>query len=140
MESGFKFNTTRSRSDLMKKIRSKNTGPELILRKKLWELGIRYRLYYKGLPGKPDIFISKYKIAIFIDGEFWHGFNWDEKKSKILSNRDYWIRKIEGNIIRDQQINIQLAELGYHVLRFWEHEIRKELDTCVDRILKKLNS
>lgn len=112
-------------------IRSKNTKIELILRKALWHEGIRYRKNYKELPGKPDIVITKYKIAIFCDGEFWHGKDWPEKKERIHSNRDYWLPKIEKNMKRDQEIDIQLSTLGWRVIRFWEKDIRKRLDQCV---------
>jgi DNA mismatch endonuclease (patch repair protein) len=73
----------------MKKIRSNNTGPELVIRKLLWENGYRYRLNAKKLPGKPDIVLNKYKTIIFVDGEFWHGFNWEQKRNKIKANREY---------------------------------------------------
>jgi DNA mismatch endonuclease (patch repair protein) len=112
-------------------IRSQNTKIELALRKTLWHEGIRYRKNYAELPGKPDIAITKYKIAIFCDGEFWHGKDWPEKKERIHSNRDYWIPKIEKNMRRDREINIQLLALGWRVIRFWEKDIRKQLDQCV---------
>lgn len=133
MGKGFEFHTTRVRSDLMKKIRSKNTAPELILRKALYKLGYRYRLYTK-LPGKPDLVFNKYKTVIFIDGEFWHGFQWETKKDRIKSNRDYWIGKIERNISRDKENNKKLNSLGYHVFRFWEQQIRKDLDNCLREV------
>lgn len=103
----------------MSKIRSKNTTPEIKLRKLLWNVGIRYRINYKELPGKPDIVINKYKLVIFVDGEFWHGYNWEEKRNKIKTNRDYWIPKIEKNRIRDAKNTRELEKLGYTVLRFW---------------------
>lgn len=134
------FTTTPSRSKLMSKIKGKDTKPEVALRKKLWSVGIRYRKNYKSLDGNPDIYISKHKVAVFVDGEFWHGYNWEEKKEKIKSNREYWIPKIERNMARDQD-NIQKLEYaGITVLRFWEHEIKKDIDYCVKVILGKLNS
>ena len=90
------FNTTRVRSDTMKRIKSKNTKPELILRQYLWRKGVRYRLLNNDIIGKPDLTIRKSKIAIFIDGEFWHGYNWAAKRQKIVSNREYWISKKIG--------------------------------------------
>ena len=90
------FNTTAARSRLMSKIKSQNTLPEIKLRKYLWNLGFRYRLNVAKLPGKPDIVISKSKLIIFIDGEFWHGYKWNQKKNKIKANRNYWIPKIEA--------------------------------------------
>lgn len=91
----YDFNTTPERSKLMSKIKGKDTKPEILFRKSLWASGVRYRINVSGLPGKPDIVIEKKKIVIFIDGEFWHGYKWQEKKPKIKSNRDYWIAKIE---------------------------------------------
>lgn len=129
------FYTTKKRSKIMSKIRGKNTRPELLFRKALWKKGIRYRVNSKLLPGKPDISIQKYKLAIFIDGEFWHGYNWNERKETIHSNRGFWIPKIERNMQRDEEVNQQLADLDYTVFRFWEQDIKTELDTCINDIL-----
>jgi DNA mismatch endonuclease (patch repair protein) len=129
------FYTTKERSHLMSKIKSKETKPEQKLRRFLWGLGIRYRKNVKKLPGTPDIAISKYKLIIFIDGEFWHGYNWEEKKQKIKSNRDFWIPKIERNMQRDRENNKILIEMGWNVIRFWEYEIKNEFNVCVNRIL-----
>lgn len=132
------FETTPERSRLMSKIKSKNTKPEVQLRKALWKLGIRYRLNLSKLPGKPDIVINKKKVVIFIDGEFWHGYNWQEKKAKIKSNREYWIKKIEKNMERDIKNSFLLQDMGYTVLRFWEQEIKKNIDGCTTKILNSL--
>lgn len=129
------FDTTPERSNLMRKIKSNNTKPEITLRKALWAKGVRYRLNVSRLPGKPDIVINTKKIVIFIDGEFWHGYNWEDKKSKIKSNTDYWIKKIERNIERDRLNNQKLTSMGYQVFRFWEHEIKKNLSGCISKIL-----
>lgn len=118
----------------MSHIRNKNTSIEIQLRKVLWHEGIRYRIHLKTLPGKPDIAITKYKIAIFCDGEFWHGKNWDCKKESIKTNRDYWIPKIERNITRDNANEKKLANMGWTVLRFWGKEIEKNLTECVNEI------
>jgi DNA mismatch endonuclease (patch repair protein) len=136
-ESG--FYTTKERSELMAKIKSKDTKPEKKLRKFLWGIGIRYRKNVKKMPGTPDIVISKYRLVIFIDGEFWHGYNWDEKKKKIKSNREFWIPKIERNIQRDQINNGFYKENGWKVMRFWEHQIKKEFSVCVSEILDYLD-
>ena len=133
------FNTTPERSKLMRKIKGTDTEPEVILRKVLWKLGIRYRLNVSKLPGKPDIVIAKQKLIVFIDGEFWHGYNWEEKKPKIKANRDYWIKKIERNMQRDIDNVKKLRLMGYTVLRFWEHEIRKDLQDCLSKISEALN-
>lgn len=120
----------------MSRIRGTNTKPEIALRKALWALGLRYRLNVKKLPGKPDIVIGKHKLAIFVDGEFWHGYDWNAKKPKIKSNAEYWVKKIEGNMARDQNNNEKLRSKGFLVLRFWEQELRKDIDGCVRQILK----
>ena len=130
------FYTTKKRSKIMGKIRSKNTKPELLFRKALWKKNVRYRIDNKKLPGKPDISIKKYKLAIFIDGEFWHGYDWDNRKLEIKSNRLFWIPKIERNIQRDRQVNQMLSEMGYTVFRFWSNEILKDLDTCINDVLE----
>lgn len=135
-ESG--FYTTPQRSKIMGKIRGKNTKPEMAFRKALWAAGYRYRVDYKKLIGKPDLALVKYRTVIFIDGEFWHGYNWDERKKKIKSNRDFWIPKIERNIQRDQEVNLELQLLGYKVFRFWEREINKDLKTCVYEVIEHL--
>lgn len=127
----YKFNTTPERSKLMSKIKGKNTQPEILFRKALWALGIRYRLNVAKLPGKPDIVIGKYKIIIFIDGSFWHGYKWEDKKVRIKSNKDYWIKKIERNMERDIENTKALENMGYKVFRFWEHEVKKSLQECI---------
>ena len=119
----------------MQKIKSIDTTPEVLFKKALWQRGIRYRKNNKYLPGKPDISISKYNLAVFIDGEFWHGFEWESKKGRIKANRDYWIPKIERNMDRDKQNNFMLEQGGWTVLRFWEKNIRKNLEGCIDMVL-----
>lgn len=136
MKSKHGFETTEDRSKLMSRIRGTNTKPEIALRKALWALGVRYRLNVKKLPGKPDIVIGKHKLAIFVDGEFWHGYDWKAKKPKIKSDAEYWVKKIEGNMARDQNNNEKLRSQGFLVLRFWEQELRKDIDGCVRQILK----
>ena len=118
----------------MSRIKSKNTSIEILLRKALWSTGIRYRKNYAKLPGAPDIAITKYNIAIFCDGEFWHGKDWEEKKHKIHSNREYWINKIERNIEKDCETNRTLYGIGWTVLRFWGTEIQKNISGCVDEV------
>ncbi|MBN2485568.1 MAG: very short patch repair endonuclease [Bacteroidales bacterium] len=119
----------------MRKIKSKNTKQELKLRRALWALGYRYRKNLTSLPGKPDIVYPKYKLAIFVDGEFWHGFNWQEKKEKIQTNRAFWVPKIERNMQRDKQNNQLLIDNGWHVMRFWEKGLKEDFDGCVQRII-----
>ena len=129
------FYTTEDRSKLMAKIRGRDTKPEIILRKFLWNIGIRYRKNVKSVEGKPDLVMRKYKLVVFIDGEFWHGYQWEEKKGKIKSNRDFWIPKIERNMQRDEEVNQLLKEQGWTVLRFWAHEIKKDFGRCLNEIL-----
>ncbi len=132
-ESG--FYTTPERSKIMGKIRGKNTKPELAFRKALWAAGYRYRIDSKKLIGRPDIVLNKYKTVVFIDGEFWHGYNWEERKPKIKTNREFWIAKIERNIQRDSEVNAELSRLGFTIFRFWEKEIKKELDICLNKVI-----
>jgi DNA mismatch endonuclease (patch repair protein) len=122
------------RHKTMSRIRSNNTSIEVILRKALWHEGIRYRKNLKTLPGSPDIAITKYKIAIFCDGEFWHGKDWENKKKAFKTNRDYWVSKIDCNIKRDNKIEKKLENSGWVVLRYWGNEIGKNLVHCVSEI------
>lgn len=137
-ESG--FYTTPQRSKIMSKIRGKDTKPEMAFRRALYAAGYRYRVDYKKLIGKPDIALKKYKTVIFIDGEYWHGENWEKRKPKIKTNRDFWVAKIERNMQRDQEVNQELDRLGYTVFRFWEREVKKELDRCLQEVLQHLAS
>lgn len=134
----YKFNTTPEQSKKMSNIKSTNTQPEIAFRKALWNIGIRYRINVQKLPGKPDIVIEKCKIIIFIDGEFWHGYNWEEKKLRIKANREYWIPKIEKNMNRDIRNNDKLEEMGYTVFRFWEGQIKKDLPNCILKVTSKM--
>ncbi|MGH1647794.1 very short patch repair endonuclease [Enterococcus gilvus] len=124
------------RSKMMAKIKSTGGKAETLLAKYLWHEGIRYFRNYKKLPGKPDIAITKHKVAIFVDGEYWHGYDWDNQKNKrIHTNREYWIPKIERNMARDKEVNLKLEAMGWTVIRFWEkHEVLKDIDDCVDRV------
>ncbi len=135
----FLLETTPLRSKIMSKIKSKDTIPEILLRKELWRQGIRFTLKNKDLPGNPDIVIRKARLAIFVDGEFWHGYNWSEKKERIKSNKEYWISKIEANIKRDTEANENLKKMGFEVIRFWDQQIRKELNTCVGDVISILS-
>lgn len=132
--------TPEQRRKNMQAIRSKDTSIELRLRKALWQEGIRYRKNYKKLPGKPDIAITKYRIAVFCDSDFWHGYDWEARNQRIKSNREYWIPKIERNMERDRAVTAQLQEAGWIVLRFWEWQIKKHLDKCVDDVRKAVLS
>ncbi len=117
----------------MKSIKSKDTKIEVILRKALWEKGLRYRKNYKSLPGNPDIVILKYKIAIFCDGEFFHGKDWEVLKPRLErgKNSDFWISKISRNRERDDEINKKLLFMGWTVIRFWGDDIKNNTDECI---------
>ena len=131
--------TPEQRRKNMQAIRSQDTTIELRLRKALWERGIRYRKNYKKLIGKPDIAITKYKIAVFCDSDYWHGYDWENRNQRIKSNRDYWVPKIERNMARDREVTSALENDGWLVLRFWEWQIRKELGVCVEQVLDAVN-
>lgn len=129
------FYTTRQRSKTMAKIKGKNSAVEMLLRRTLWAQRVRYRIHVKLLPGKPDLMIKKYKLAVFVDGDFWHGYQWEKKKAALKSNQAFWIPKIERNMQRDRVNNQSLQDAGYTVMRFWEHEIKQNLDVCVNQIM-----
>lgn len=129
------FYTTKKRSKIMSTIRGKNSKPELLFRKALWNHNVRYRVDNKLLPGKPDVSIKKYGLAIFIDGEFRHGYNWNERKNTIKSNCRFWVPKIERNMQRDKEVNQQISHLGFTVFRFWSKDIIKDLDRCIKDVL-----
>jgi DNA mismatch endonuclease (patch repair protein) len=117
----------------MSRIRSQETSPEMLLRKALWTAGLRYRLKNK-LPGKPDIIFPSAKVAVFVDGCFWHGCPLHGKVPK--SNQSFWVKKFTRNIVRDLAASSALSASGWLELRFWEHEIEKELVSCVFRVLQ----
>ena len=125
--------TKEQRHKNMKNIKSKDTSIELKLRRKLWAKGIRYRKNYTALPGKPDIALTKYKIAIFCDSEFFHGKDWEVLKPRIEAgnNPEYWEKNILRNMKRDDEVNKELLYLGWTVIRFWGKEIQKNSDECV---------
>ena len=122
----------------MRAISSKDTAIEIELAKALWNRGYRYRKNDKRLIGKPDITFFKYKIAVFVDGEFFHGQNWEVATYKIKGNRDFWWTKIETNIQRDKIVNSQLQDEGWTVLRFWGRQIKKDLNGCIFQIEKAI--
>ena len=132
-EPRFNGTTTERTSRNMSKIRGKNTKIEVVLRKALWDRGYRYRKNYKAIPGCPDIALTKYHIAIFCDGEFFHGKDWEVLKPKLEQgkNPDYWIKKIEKNRSRDKEKDAQLLFLGWTVIHFWGKDILKKTDECI---------
>ena len=122
----------------MSKVKLKNGKAETILAKRLWHEGYRYRRNYKKLPGSPDIALTRYRIAVFVDGEFWHGENWEERKAKLKHNREYWIEKIEENIARDKSVDEQLKEMCWITIHFWEKQVLKHTDECLQIVLELL--
>ena len=128
------YDTDEATSKRMSHVKLKKGNAETILAKALWHKGFRYRLNYKKLPGSPDIVITKNNVAVFVDGEFWHGYDWGNRKTKLKRNREYWVAKIEENIARDKRVNEQLHQLGWSVIRFWEKDVLNNLEECVDSI------
>ena len=129
--------TPSQRSYNMKRILSKDTKPEVQLRKALWRRGLRYRKNYKFLPGSPDIALTHQKIAIFVDGDFWHAKGHQEHPGEQIRTRpEYWVPKLTRNVEHDKEVNDALTEAGWLVLRFWESDIKKDLNGCVNKILE----
>lgn len=118
----------------MRSNKSKDTKPELMLRKELWRRGLRYRKNVKTLEGKPDIVFLRAQIAVFVDGRMWHGYDWEHQKTDFKSHQDFWIPKIERNMERDYSVTQELIEQGWLVLRFWDFEIKKDVIACADKI------
>jgi len=127
----------------MRKVRSFDTTPEILIRKELWKRGLRFRLYSKKLPGKPDIVMPSRKVAIFIDGDFWHGGQWQKRRLKKLeeqfaktASRNYWVNKIKRTMNRDCILTSKLLSEGWTVLRIWESDLYKDLEGCISMIDK----
>ena len=133
-----KLETTPEISKRMSNVSLKGGKAETALAKALWHNNVRYRKNYRKLPGSPDIAITKYKIAVFVDGEFWHGENWEIRKSKLKSNREYWIEKIEENMARVKRNDQLLIDMGWTPIHFWEKEVNKDLDKCVTIVLNQI--
>ena len=118
----------------MRRVHNKNSLIERMLRSELWARNLRYRKNVNSIFGKPDIVFIGKKIAVFVDSEFWHGYDWKNKKSEIKSNKKFWINKIERNIQRDKEVTATLNSQGWIVLRFWGSDIKKNLAKCADQI------
>ena len=115
----------------MQHVKNKDSQIELKLRRALWQAGFRYRKNYRAVFGCPDIVFLRLKIAVFCDSEFWHGYDWENRKHDFKSNQEFWIAKIERNIARDKEVNEHLQAEGWTVLRFFGREIKNNLDECV---------
>ena len=126
--------TPSQRSKNMRAIKSTGTKEEVRLAKALWHLGYRYRKNNKNVFGKPDLTFTKYKIAIFVDGEFFHGKDWETEKERIKSNKEFWHKKIERNIQRDIEVNSYLKLQEWKVIRFWSKEVKNDLNSCINVI------
>jgi len=126
----------------MARIKSVNTVPELKLRRALWKLGIRgYKLHQSQLPGCPDIAFTRKKVAVFVDGDFWHGYNW--KFKGIVPKKGYWLSKISKNIKRRKEVRARLQKSGWVVVEIWEHDIIRDAykqANIIKSILKKRSS
>lgn len=120
----------------MKRVKNKDSEIELALRKELWNRGLRYQKNVTKIFGKPDLVFKGKKVAVFCDSEFWHGYNWEERKKDFKSNQEFWIPKIERNIERDKEVTTELEKQGWTVLRFWGKEIKKNAGGCADIIEK----
>ncbi len=127
-------NTKEQISRNMRSNKSKDTKPELLLRKELWRRGLRYRKNCKKVIGTPDVVFLGAQIAVFVDGKMWHGYDWENQKKDFKSNRDFWIPKIEKNIERDFKVTQELIDLDWAVFRFWDFEVTKEVKACADKI------
>lgn len=131
--------TPEQRKKNMQAIKATGTRIEVSLAKSLFAKGYRYRKNDKTVFGKPDLTFKKHKLAIFIDGEFWHGKDWEIRKNNLKSNCEYWLSKIERNINRDKEVNEKLLSEGWRVLRFWGNEIKKDLNNCITKIQKTID-
>lgn len=128
--------TPEQRHRNMVAVKAKGTKIEEVLAKAMWSAGIRYRKNDKTVYGHPDFCMKGKKIAIFCDGEMWHGKDWEIQKNEFKSNTEFWIPKIERNIARDNEVNTRLMTDGWTVLRFWESDIQKDIEGCLKKILE----
>lgn len=132
--------TLEQRHKNMQAVRNKGSQIELLLQKELWSRGMRYRKNSNKVFGHPDIVFMGKKVAVFCDSEFWHGYNWKERKKDFKSHQEFWIPKIERNIQRDMEVTAKLQEDGWTVLRFWGKDIKKNTAQCADVIEKAVQS
>lgn len=128
------YDSTPETRKRMSKVKLKGGKAETLLAKELWHKGYRYRKNDKRLPGSPDIAILKHRIAVFVDGEFWHGKDWETRKERLQRNREYWIEKIEENMARDQRNDQLLLQAGWTPIHFWEKDVVKKTTECIAEI------
>ncbi len=129
--------TKKQRSYCMSRIHGFDTAPEMLVRKQLHALGLRYRCNVQTLPGRPDIVFTAARLMVFIDGDFWHGYRFPSWKNRLPP---YWISKIEKNRARDTRNHRRLRRAGWRLVRIWEHQVVTDLDSCIARILLSLKS
>ena len=132
--------TPEQRRKNMQAVKNKDSQIELLLRQELWSRGLRYRKNVSRIYGKPDIVFIGKKVAVFCDSEFWHGYNWEERKKDFKSHQEFWIPKIERNMERDAEVTAKLESTGWTVIRFWGNEIKKNTAQCADIIEKAVHS
>ena len=132
--------TPEQRRKNMQAVKNKDSQIELLLRQELWSRGLRYRKNVNRIYGKPDIVFIGKKVAVFCDSEFWHGYDWEERKKDFKSHQEFWIPKIERNMERDAEVTAKLESEGWTVLRFWGNEIKKNTAQCADIIEKAVHS
>jgi DNA mismatch endonuclease (patch repair protein) len=127
-------------SRIKQRNRSRDTKAELLLRKELWRRGLRYRLHAPDLPGKPDIVFRRAKVAIFCDGDFWHGRSWRERHERLSrgSNAPYWTAKIAANVARDRRNTRSLRAAGWTVVRLWETDILRNVSREAGKVARTL--
>jgi DNA mismatch endonuclease (patch repair protein) len=124
--------TPEQRSYCMSRIKGKDTGLEVRVRSELHKRGLRFRKHVKELPGRPDIVFSRARVAVFIDGDFWHGYRFPAWKDKVS---DFWKKKISENRERDKKNHRKLREMGWMVIRLWQHELKKDFSSCIEKIV-----
>ena len=129
--------TPEQRSYCMSRIRAKNTKIEIMFRSILFNRGLRFRVHYKGLPGKPDVVFPRHKIAVFIDGDFWHGRDFDERKNTY---DEYWFSKITRNMERDKEVDKELKKAGWKVVRIWGEDLKREPEKFGDMVERMVKS
>lgn len=132
--------TLMTRSEVMSRVRSKNTSFEMLLRRELWRRGLRYRANDKTVFGKPDVVFKGRKIAVFADSEFWHGKDYPNGRNIPKENNQYWVKKIERNIARDKEVNQTLKETGWTFIRIWSKDLKKNVSGCADIIQKEIQT
>lgn len=128
--------TPEQRSYCMSRIKGKDTGLEMRVRSELHRRGFRFRKHVKELPGKPDVVFTKAKVAVFIDGDFWHGYRFPSWEHKVS---DFWKQKINKNRERDIRNHRKLKEMGWTVIRLWQHDLERDFQECIERIRAAVN-